>query len=86
MGDSNNPLSFVEKLGGSQVDDESIFKLMSFVNDNALFDSDLHEESYTWLNCRFGDALIQVKLDLALLSHEWVAHFSCSLSTLTRLG
>lgn len=86
IGDFNTPLHDVDKVGGSQNVDDSRSDLMQFINDSALLDLDLKGASYTWSNRHVGDALIQVKLDHALLNPKWLVHYSCSLSSLTRLG
>lgn len=85
MGDFNTSLNDSNKLRGSQVADDSHSYLMNFINDNLLLNLDLGGVSYTWSNMHARDALIQVKLDWALISLDWLQFFSCSLFSLTRL-
>lgn len=58
MGDFNTPLHDVDKMGGSQIVDDSRYDLMNLSNDNAFLDLDLKGASFTWSNQHVGDALI----------------------------
>ena len=45
---------------------------MEFIDSHLLHDMDLHGVDYTWTNKRSGKALIQVRLDRALISNDLV--------------
>ncbi|XP_057828258.1 uncharacterized protein LOC131039491 [Cryptomeria japonica] len=74
-----------EKFGGSQIQLDSKQDLADFINDQCLIDLDLTRASFTWSNRRVGAALIQVRLDWALISIDWLQHYSCSLNSMIRV-
>lgn len=59
--------------------------LSNFINNLALLDVDLLGGIYTWSNKRIGSDCIQVWLDRALISLNWLNSFSCKLSILPRV-
>ncbi|XP_059068325.1 uncharacterized protein LOC131858874 [Cryptomeria japonica] len=82
----NTPLQEVENFGGSQIQMDSKQDLADFINDQCLIDLDYFGASYTWTNRRVGDELIQVILDQALISMEWLHLYYCSLNVMIRVG
>ncbi len=86
MGDFNSPLSDAEKWGGLAPNQDSKHDLALFIQNFAFLDMDLQGGSFTWSNRRVGGDSIQVRLDRALLSPEWLLSHSCILSLLPRVG
>ncbi len=86
MGDFNTPLEDKEKKGGMPPDWESKQDLSNFINNLALMDVELKGGSFTWSNKRKGHDCIQVRLDRALISSDWLQSFSCRLSLLPKIG
>ena len=86
MGDFNTPLEDKEKKGGMPPDWESKQDLSNFINNLALMDVELKGGSFTWSNKRKGHDCIQVRLDRALISLDWLQSFSCRLSLLPKIG
>lgn len=80
------PLDDANKLGGSQIVDDSRYDLMNLIIGNALLDLDIKGASFTWSNWNVGDALIQVKLECALITPNWLVSYSLLPLALTRLG
>ena len=72
MGDFNTPLQDGEKKGGLPPDWESKQDLSSFINGLAFQDLDLMDGSFTWSNKCLGLECIQVRLDRALISPDWL--------------
>lgn len=84
--DFNTPLVGEEKIGGLAPDWDSKQDLSNLINDLAFLDLDLLRGLYTWSNKRIGHDCIQVRLDRALISLDWLHSFSCKLSLLPRVG
>ena len=59
---------------------------MEFIDQHTLHDIDLHGIEYTWTNRRAGNDLIQVRLDCALISIDWLLSYKCNLSAQVRVG
>lgn len=59
---------------------------MIFINDLSLLDVDLQEADFTWNNKISGKECIWVRLDIALISLDWLLDSSYSLLALTRVG
>ena len=72
MGDFNTPLQDKEKKGGMPQDWESKHDLSVFINGLALLDLDLMGGDFTWSNKCLGMNCIQVRLDRALISPDWL--------------
>ena len=86
MGDFNTPLLASDKLGGFPPDVKSRQHLAGMIRDLALLDVDLGGCKFTWSNRRIGQACIQVRLDRALISLDWLGNLHYNLSSLVRLG
>lgn len=86
MGDFNTPLTDQEKSGGLVPNLERKQDLASFINNLAFLDVDLPPGSFTWSNRRVGAECIQVRLDRALISFDWLSSFSSKLSLLPKVG
>ncbi len=86
IGDFNTPLKDSEKWGGNQTNLDNRLDLMHFIDSHMLHGIELHGIEYTWTNKRIGKDLIQVRLDRALISNEWILHYKCSLSAQVRVG
>ncbi|XP_057853721.1 uncharacterized protein LOC131063795 [Cryptomeria japonica] len=86
IGDFNTPLQETDKFGGSQIQLDSKQDLADFINDQCLIDLDLTKASFTWSNHRIGAELIQVRLDQALISIDWLQRYSCSLNSMIKVG
>jgi hypothetical protein len=86
MGDFNTPLTDQEKFGGLALDLESKQDLANFINQLSFLDVDLPPDSFTWSNRRVGTDCIQVRLDRALISFDWLQSFSSKFSLLPRVG
>ena len=72
MGDFNTPLVDEEKKGGLTPDWESKQDLSSFINGLAFLDLDLMGGAFIWSNKHIGQDCIQVRLDRALISPNWL--------------
>ena len=72
MRDFNTPLLETKKLGGLPPDVESRQHLANLIRDLALVDVDLGGYKFTWSNRRIGSNCIQVILDRALLTLDWI--------------
>ncbi|XP_059068841.1 uncharacterized protein LOC131859266 [Cryptomeria japonica] len=82
----NTPLSSMEKASGMPISDESRQDLADMINSLGLLDLDLLGDKFTWFNRRSGGDLIQVRLDRAIISPEWIHDASCRLNVLSRIG
>ncbi|XP_059066294.1 uncharacterized protein LOC131857624 [Cryptomeria japonica] len=72
MGEFNTPLRDNEKFGGVPSQLDSRIDLLNFINNQVLHDIDLRGANFTWMIKRMGEDLIQIKLDRALISNEWM--------------
>ena len=79
MGDFNTPLVDEEKMGGLSLDWERKHDLSNFINGLAFLDLDLMGGAFTWSNKCIGRDCIQVRLDRALISPDWLQSSSCKL-------
>ena len=86
IGVFNTLLKESEKRGGNQSILDNRLDLMHFIDSHMLHDLDLHGIEYTWTNRRAGKDLIQVRLDRALISNEWILKFKCSLNAQVWVG
>jgi len=72
MGDFNTPLLDKEKKGGMPQDWDNKHDLSNFINGLAFLDLDLLGGGFTWSNKHLGKDCIQVRLDRALISPDWL--------------
>lgn len=85
MGYFNNLISNFEKMGGALICEDIKQDLLDMINSLGILDLDLNGAKFTWSNRHSGTELVQVKLDPGLLSSDWLADFSCNLSSLSRI-
>ena len=85
-GDFNTPFLISDKLRGLPPDGESRQHLADLIRDLALLDMDRGGCKFTWSNKRVDEDCIQVRLDRALISMDWLGIFHYKLSTLVRIG
>ncbi len=86
MGDFNLPLFDADKRWGHAPNQDRKCDLASFIQNLSFPNLDLQGGSFTWSNRRIGSDSIQVHLDRALISPEWLLSHSCRLSLLPRVG
>lgn len=86
MVDFNTPLKEDAKMGGLPLQLEGRKDLMDFSNDQDLMDVDLQGINYTWTNRRTSSDLIQVRLDISLISPNWLSKYNCSLVSIIKIG
>ena len=72
MGDFNTPLSDDEKFRGMAPDLDNKMDLSNFINSLAFMDMDILGGRFTWSNRSIGGDCIQVHLDSALISPDWL--------------
>ena len=86
MGYFNSPLSNEEKIGDLTPNLDGKLDLSNFINSLALLDVDILGGVFTWFSRRIGSEFIQVRLDRALVSLDWLNSFYCKISLLPRVG
>lgn len=59
---------------------------MNLINDLALIDLDLQGVDFTWSNHRLRKQFFQVRLDRSLITMDWLINYTCTPSTMARIG
>lgn len=72
IGDFNDFLWHHEKLGGAPCNPNRQRFLLQFMEDNALWDLGFKGQKFTWRRIRYGEVLVQERLDRALVNEDWI--------------